>query len=118
MLKNIILTAVYLALASCGQVFFKLGSKDSNLSFADKSLFVQMNIYAIVGLIMYVVSFLLFLVVVSRFNLSFIYPVVVGVSYTLVVIMSVAVLKEQLTRNQIIGIVIVLTGLIIMNIKK
>ena len=51
-------------------------------------------------------------------DLSVFYPVSAGLGYVLVCILSYAILKERITAYQLIGILFILAGVILMNLKK
>ena len=72
----------------------------------------------LIGALLYIFSFLLNMLVISRFNLNFIYPISSGLIYILISILSVLLLKESINNIQIIGMGAILVGIIIMNIGK
>ena len=54
----------------------------------------------------------------SRFNLNYVYPISAGLIYIAIIALSVLLLKEKVTSTQIVGMIAILAGIIIMNIKK
>ena len=72
----------------------------------------------IIGMVVYIVSFLLSLAVMKKMNLSVFYPISAGLIFILTCILSVVLLKEKVAVNQFIGMGIILIGIVVMNIKK
>lgn len=114
---NIILLALYLILTTAGLLFLKAGSGGLGIGISQSLLTVNVDIYMIIGLICYVFSFLIFNIVLSRVNLSFIYPISAGLVNIAVIIASVLIFKEKITGFGIAGMVIVIIGIVVMNIK-
>ena len=118
-ITNIILIAVYIILSVSGLVLFKLGSsKDFALSLGNGSFSMSINLVAILGLFCYICSFLLYMFLVSKFDLSYIVPITQGIIYVLIFASSIGVFKEKITTTGIIGTVMVILGIILLNIKK
>jgi len=70
------------------------------------------------GLLFYITSFLLFLVIVTRYNLSYIYPLLAGCVYVAVFIASVIILKEKVSFLTVGGMIVILIGILILNLEK
>lgn len=113
-----LIVAIYLLLSSGGLVLIKLGA-DSMSILINKQLFsCSMNWLSILGLICYIGSFLLFsFVLVRKFDLTYIMPIVTGVSQVLVIIAGLTVFKEHISNFGIIGIFLVIAGIVMLNIK-
>lgn len=105
---------LYVFLASSGLVLFKLGSTDSNLTLNIFNFTLHYSIKMILGMFCYGCSFILWMLIVSKMNLTIAMPLSVALVNTLVIIESCLVLKEKITLTQGIGIVIVLVGVMIM----
>ena len=58
----------------------------------------------------------MYMIILPKFNISYIMPVTSAISYISVFILSALVLKETIHTNGIIGSVIILVGIIIMNL--
>ena len=115
----IILTGVYILLSVGGLVIFKLGSQ-RGLSFGLKNgnFNMDINILAILGLACYVVSFLMYMFLISKLDLGYIAPITTGLAYILTFISAGLVFKEAITINHWIGAGLILSGVILINIKK
>ena len=66
------------------------------------------------GIICYGCSFLLWMYIVSKLNLTIAMPLSVAIVNTLVVLESCLILKEKITLTQGIGIFIIIIGVIVM----
>lgn len=110
----VILFICYVLLASSGLILFKLGSGSANLTINIFSITVNYSIKMLLGLLCYGCSFILWMLIVSKMNLTIAMPLSVAIVNTLVVIGSMLVLKEKITLVQGIGIFIIILGVCIM----
>lgn len=117
-MKLIIMFTLYVLLASSGLILFKLGSANNNLTLNIFGLSINYSIKMILGLLCYGFSFILWMLIVSKMNLTIAMPLSVAIVNTLVVVESCLVLKEKITLTQGIGIFIVILGVCIMTWGK
>lgn len=110
----IILFVLYVILASSGLILFKIGSSNTNLSLNIFSFTFNYSVKMLLGLLCYGFSFLLWMLIVSKTNLTIAMPLSVAIVNTLVIIGSSVVLKEKITIVQGIGIFIIILGVCIM----
>lgn len=116
---NIIIIAAYIFLSVGGLVLFKYGSfKKLDISFLNGVLGIDVNIFVIVGILCYMLSFLLYLFLVSKFNLSYIVPITIGLVYILTILSSVLFFKENMHFYHVIGIVLIIIGVFLINLKR
>lgn len=113
-MKLIIMFTCYVLLASSGLILFKLGSANSNLTLNIFGLTINYSIKMILGLLCYGCSFILWMLIVSKMNLTIAMPLSVAIVNTLVLVGSCLVLKEKITLLQGIGIFTVILGVCIM----
>lgn len=66
------------------------------------------------GLSLYVVGFIVWLIVLSRVDLSFAYPMI-SFNYVLIVFSSWLVLGEDLNLTRLIGVLVICTGVVILS---
>ena len=111
---NIILFILYVILSSSGLILFKLGSLNPNLHFGIFGLSIDISIKSIIGIFCYGARFLLWLIIVSRTNLTIAMPLSIALVNTLVIVGSCIFLKEEITLVQGIGIFIVVFGVCVM----
>ena len=110
----IIMFICYVLLASSGLILFKLGSNNSNLTLDIFGLTINYSIKMILGILCYGFSFILWMLIVSRVDLTIAMPLSVAIVNTLVVVGSCLILKEKITLTQGIGIFIIVFGVCIM----
>lgn len=113
-MKIIVMFTCYVLLASSGLILFKLGSTNSNLTLNIFGLSINYSIKMILGLLCYGLSFLLWMLIVSKTNLTIAMPLSVAIVNTLVVVGSCLILKEKITLLQGVGIFIIILGVCIM----
>ena len=94
-------------LNSSAQTLLKLG--------ADKK---SLNFYLVGGVFFYFLSFLAYLFVLSKMNLSAAYPVTIGLTMIVTVLVSLFYLKEQIPPFQAAGITLILLGIVAFIIDK
>ena len=113
-MKLIIIFTCYVLLASSGLILFKSGSLNANLTLNIFGLAINYSVKMILGMLCYGFSFLLWMLIVSKMNLTIAMPLSVAIVNTLIVVESVLILKEKMAITQGIGIFIVIVGVCIM----
>ena len=112
---NILLFALYVILSSSGLILFKMGSLNPNLHYHILGLSLNISVKSIIGIFCYGASFLLWMLIISRTNLTIAMPLSIALVNTLVIVGSCLFLKEKITLMQGIGIFIVILGVCIMS---
>ncbi|MBI2625265.1 MAG: transporter [Candidatus Nealsonbacteria bacterium] len=98
------------------QLFIKMGVVSLgkfSISFGslpDLILRVLQNIWIMGGLILFGLSFALWILILSRLQLNVIYPVIVSLNFSLIAIVSWFLFKEYLSLVQVLGIIIIIFG--------
>lgn len=116
-MKYIILL-IYTILANFGLLLMKVGAnKGSTIGFINSTFNINISLYTILGFVMYIFSFILYLVLISKFDLTYLVPITSAISYIMIFTISILVLKEQMSIFQGIGFFTILAGLILLNIK-
>ena len=117
-MQNIIL-ATYVFTTSFSLIILKWGTKTGlPISFVDNKLHFNLNIYTLLGLFFYGVSFITYVYLISKHDLGYIIPLAAAFVYILIFIGSAVVFKEIFTLTKVIGICLILGGLIFLNLKK
>lgn len=113
----IILFVFYLFCTVGGLTLVKVGA--NNNAFALNSSFFNLSLSytTILGLVLYVGSFVMWIVIVQKYNLSYIQPMAMGLSNILIIAASIFILGEKIGMFQWLGIACILGGVILMNIK-
>ncbi|WP_282942075.1 EamA family transporter [Paenibacillus sp. RC67] len=119
-MKTIWLILISVVLGALGQVILKLGSNKlgavslSLPTLATSIIRLLKTPEIVIGLILFGTSFLLWIKVLSRSELSYAYPMV-SIGYILVVILSYFLLDESFSWNKLMGIVIIVAGVWFIN---
>ena len=114
----VVLFAVYALLSAGGLVLFKLGGRDAALELGRTGFSVSLSWKMLLGIFCYLCSFLLWLVIVSRTQLTFAMPLSVGVVNILVFLGSARFLWEQITPTKILGLAVIVLGLFLISIPR
>ena len=114
----VVLFAVYALLSAGGLVLFKLGGRDAALELGRTGFSVSLSWKMLLGIFCYLCSFLLWLVIVSRTELTFAMPLSVGVVNILVFLGSARFLGEQITPTKILGLAVIVLGLFLISIPR
>lgn len=114
----VILFILYVLLASSGLILFKMGANNPNINIDVFNFHFTFSIKSLIGIVCYGFSFLLWMIIVSKMNLTVAMPLSVAIVNTLVVVESCLLLKEKITISQGVGIFIVIMGVVIMTWGK
>jgi small multidrug resistance pump len=98
-------------IASFGQIFFKLSGSRNNANWLKKFL----NIYFIIGNILFITSALMTIYVMKHLDFSSFYSLTAA-SYFFITILSRIILKESIDNKKILGNTLIIIGIIIYNI--
>lgn len=106
-------------LGALGQLFFKIATESvkDRVQLADFYLALAMNYNLWLGFISYGLSFLIWLRILTKFDLSYARPMV-GLGYVATVILAVLVLGEKVTLMRWIGIMLTVAGIVLLNMSK
>ena len=113
-MKLIIMFACYVLLASSGLVLFKMGSSNANLTLNLFGITINYSLKMLLGLFCYGFSFILWMLIVSKMNLTIAMPLSVAIVNTLIVVESCLLLKEKINMTQGIGIFVIIIGVCVM----
>ena len=117
----LILSSVFLnALAQIfiRQGMLKLGSVSFNMEqIWNMALSVFTNMYLLSGMFSYGISIILWMIVLSKVNVSLAYPFL-SVGYVVTAVLAYLIFKEPLTVQKILGIAIICLGVVILTCSK
>lgn len=118
MLSKFVLAAYVLA-TSAGLVVLKIGATSGlPISFVDSKLQFNLNPYSILGIVLYGVSFLLYIYLISKFSLGYIIPLTTALVYVLIFVASFVIFKESFTATKVAAIALIICGLVLLNVSK
>ena len=105
----------YVVFAVLGSTLLKYGGLETIKSmFTIPVINMSISLITLIGFISYGISFLIYTVLLNKYNLSFISPVTVGIVYVLLMITSFIIFKETFTTTKLIGSSLILVGVLIM----
>lgn len=97
----VFLILVTVGLNTCAQVLLKYGASSQNL----------LNLYLVGGILTYGVSTAIYILVLSKLNLSVAYPVVIGLTVIATTIAGAILLKEKVNTVNWVGIGLMISGI-------
>lgn len=108
------LAILSILLGAIGQVFLKIGSSQIELSWnkaqALSSIFnLLTNLPIVAGFVLYGLSFILWIKVLSKLDLSYVYPLT-SLGYVFILFFSFLFLKENMSLYRGIGILFIIFG--------
>ncbi|MBN1699770.1 MAG: EamA family transporter [Spirochaetales bacterium] len=109
-----------IALGAVGQLFLKLAAIQSqtaeNAGFTDYYINLLKTPYTYIGAFSYGLSFLVWMLLLKKYDLSFLRPLV-GIGYILTSILAWVVLKERITVVRWVGIALIVAGVYLIGIS-
>lgn len=116
---SIVLIILYVLSTSGGLVLLKLGTTSGlPVSFVDNALKFNLNPLALAGIFLYGLSFVLYVYLISKFQLGYIVPLTTALVYTFVFLASYFIFHEVFTALKIIAIALIISGVIILSLNK
>lgn len=113
------LILAYVIATAGGLVLLKLGTNGASfVSLVDGKLLWNVGLLSLLGILVYGISFALYIVLVSRFSLGFIVPLTTALVYILVFSASYFIFKESFTTVKILAIALIIGGVILLNIES
>ncbi|ADK14401.1 MULTISPECIES: EamA family transporter [Clostridium] len=115
----IVLILISVFLGAIGQVLVKYGAVNLNLNFTIKYLIpsilsILKNLPVMLGIISYGLSFLLWIKVLSKVELSYAYPMV-SLGYIITMVFSYFMFKENISFIRILGVAFIMLGVILVS---
>ena len=117
--KQMLGLVVYVCLSAAGLTLIKSGlARNFSLGLNSQGFSLKFSWILVLGMCVYILSFLISLAIMKDMNLSVYYPVSAGLIYVMVCLLSVAIFSEKITIQQLIGMISIFIGIIVMNIGK
>lgn len=114
---NWIYLVIYIIFSVSGSTLLKLGST-AKILFTVPFINMGLSVYTIIGFVCYGLSFIFYTILLSKFDLSFISPLTVGLVYVLLMITAFVFFHEQITIYKLLGSSLILIGVLLMIVKK
>jgi len=114
MIKRFVIILIPILLSAVAQIIMKLGLGGITVKNDLKAFFVNSltSPGVMIGLALYGLGAMLWLIVLSREDVSFAFPLV-SLAYVIAIVLSWAILKETITPPRIIGSLIIMVGIVI-----
>ena len=122
-MNNYLLIVVSVLLNASAQLFIKRGMTTIGMISINVSSLLSLvlnaatNIPILLGMASYAVSILLWMVVLSRVNVSLAYPFL-SIGYVFTVVFAFAFFNEPLTIQKLAGIVVICAGIVILSTSR
>ncbi len=114
-----VILAIYVVATSLGLIVLKLGTKAGPpVDLVHHRIHFNINLYTVGGTTLYGASFILYIYLISKNDLGYIIPVASAFIYVLIFLASYVIFKEVFTITKIIGIVLIICGLVVINVKS
>lgn len=105
----------YIFFTMCGVILIKIGgNSQSNISVLN----IPINILSVIGILSYVISFCVYMIILKKYDLSFIMPILTGLIFVSTLIASVFIFNEKITVMSCAGIALVFLGIFLINLSK
>jgi multidrug transporter EmrE-like cation transporter len=113
-----LIISLYVITTSLALIFLKLGSSNGlPIILTDNKLSFNFSWYVISGVVLYGISFIIYLYLISSYDLGYIVPLLTALVYIIIFSASFIIFKESFTVLKITGIAFIIAGLILLNIK-
>ena len=121
--STIVMLLVNIALGSTGQIMLKYGTSKLKVLHAHQGFASSMidsfkgifTPYVLLGVLLYAISFILWIRILRQVNLSFAYPTI-AVSYVIVTIASTRIFNERVSSVMTVGLCLISIGVILYGI--
>jgi len=100
-------------------IALKYGTKTGvPIHYVNNKLTFNLNFYAVSGIVLYGLSFLTYVYLVSKYDLGYIIPLTTALVYLVIFTASFFLFNEVFTGIKVAGIILIAVGLILLNLKK
>lgn len=120
---NIILFIISsVSLSAFAQIVLKMGMSNPKVqndliiagSLFEKLFIALTNVYVVAGISMYLLSMILWLVVLSKIDVSVAYPFV-GLGFIITMVLGFLLLNEQISTMRVMGTILVVCGVLMVS---
>jgi small multidrug resistance pump len=108
-----LLVLIYILSSSVGMILIKKDSEKIGFNIDSGSISIQLSLRFIIGLLLYIISFLLWIIILREFKITYISPIVYGLVFVLISILSYFLLNDRIEIRNIIGFILIFLGVLI-----
>lgn len=113
----VILFLCYILLSSGGLLLMKMGGKETTINLTNSIIESKFSFIFLLGIFCYIFSFLVFIFILQRRNLSYIYPICTGCINIISVLMGIFILQEKISVSGLLGVFMIGFGIFLINLK-
>jgi len=113
-----LLVLIYIFVTSVGMIFIKKGSESIEFKIISGNISIHFTLQFIIGLLLYVISFLLWVLILRNFKVTYISPIVFGLVFVLISILSYFMLNDRIEVLNIIGFIFIFLGVLISSLSR
>src|SRR5687767_4919130 len=114
-----LIIGLFVLTTSAALVLMKWGAKTGPpIEAVNSKLQLNLNAWIITGIALYGVSFLLYTYLIAKFDLGYIVPLTTAMVYIIIFTASYFIFDEVFTALKIAGIVLIVSGLMLLNLGK
>lgn len=117
----IVILIAYAIIGTAGMILMRMGFVEIGHITFKTPFFVLLesllNAKLIIGFLCYIISFLLFLFILSLHTITYGFPIAIGLSYAASILGACLILREDVSYIQWIGIGIIGLGIIIVTVQ-
>jgi len=114
----VIFIVVYLVCSTIGLMLLKMSVFGVELNSLQSYVKLLFNYKFIVGFLFYATSFFVWMILLGKKDLSYIFPMVIGLSYLSIMALAIFVFKENFTLIKFAGVLFVGIGIFFISLQK
>ncbi len=115
-MQKYILILAYTVLGVSGMTMLKFGSRyHTSLNFTKFFVGVELSWASLFGVFLYGLSFLLYIYLISKYELSYLFPMLTAMTYLGILAASILVFHESFSTIKMLGSLLVFAGVILLN---
>ena len=115
---NFFLVVLYILFAVGGSTMIKWGGLKSMGGIILPIVNINVSAITLLGVLSYGISFIVYIILLNKFDLSFISPLTIGVVYVLLMFTASIVFGESFTLIKIIGCVLIIAGVLMVGAAR
>lgn len=118
-MNNWILLLLYTICTVGGLILFKYGANQKFVfEISGQIININISFFSIVGLTLYLCSFILYIFILAKFDITYILPLISVFTTIGIYVLSIIVLNEPFNWFRLIGAVIIVFGAFVVNVGK
>lgn len=111
------LLLTYSISGALGMVLIKKGGNKSTISIEDNTLSINLEYKLFAGVLLYVISFILWIIILQVFPIVYISPIAYGLNFIFIALFASFMLKEKIKFIEFIGVATIIIGVIFVSFK-